>query len=331
MVQEEKTQQNTEKKNLDIGTKRSGLNLFIQFLIAAIFFVGGLVASNTLFEERPLFNVQFLAEAAISVTSALFGFYLVPKYFLILKRWFEELVGNTMYRLVSDFYNQYTKKVEDNRKERESKKKKEVKRDMQEKLKNGVLVDTSVLIDGRIIKLAQTGIFVYPLIIPKKVVEELHLLADNKKDAKRQKGRRGLDLLNDLKKSTKIIVLNETSSNGTKDDGADAELLNLAKQFKLKVMTLDYNLSKVAEVSNVKTINLNELAKALKPEYIPGDTLNVKIVQEGKEEKQGVGYLPDGTMIVVADGGGKVGQDVDVVVSKLIQTNAGTMIFCEIS
>ncbi len=306
--------------------RREEVNLIAKIVLGALFFILGFTYSNTAyFQEFPLFGVPFLAEFLLATMTGLFGFYLLPQYFLKVKYWVEQLIVNTTYKMASDFWNQYTSRMEASRKVREKERKKRDKKDIKDKVKDGILLDTSMLIDGRVLEVAKTGFLINNLIIPKFVINELHLLADNKDDIKRKKGRRGLDMINELKKHAKVVVVGESTH-----EEVDKALVNLAKENKLRLMTLDFNLNKVAKVSGVDVLNINDLGEALKPAYVPGDTLNIKIVQKGKEKGQGLGYLPDGTMIVVSDGETLVEESVDVVVSKLIQTAAGKMVFTEL-
>lgn len=302
------------------------VSLIARIVLGAFLFIGGFTYSNTTyFQEFPLFGVPFLAEFMLATIAALFGFYLIPRYLLSIKNWIEELVVNTTYNLVTDFWNQYTKRMEKNRRLREKERKKKNRKDLKERLKDGILLDTSILIDGRILEISKTGFITNQLVIPKFVINELHLLADNEDKIKRTKGRRGLDMINELKKHAKVTIF----GNKTTHDEVDKELVKVAKDCKLKLMTLDFNLNKVAKVSSIEVLNINELSEALKPAFVPGEKLKVKIVQEGKEKNQGIGYLSDGTMIVVSEAKDLVDEEVNVTVSKLIQTNAGKMIFGE--
>lgn len=307
--------------------RRSQVSFIARVVFGALFFIFGFTYSNTsYFQEYPLFGVKFLAEFLLAIAGGMFGFYLVPTYFMRIKNWVEELIVNTTYNLVTDVWNQYSKRMEQSRKVREKERKKRDKKNLKDKIKGGILLDTSVLIDGRILEIAKTGFITNDLVIPKFVINELHLLSDNADNLKRKKGRRGLDMINELKKHSKVIVFGIKATN----QEVDAELVKVAKECDLSLMTLDFNLNKVANVSNVKVLNINELSEALKPAFVPGETMTVKVVQAGKEEGQGIGYLEDGTMIVVAEGDNLIDKNVDVVVSKLIQTNAGKMVFTEI-
>lgn len=188
------------------------------------------------------------------------------------------------------------------------------------------VLDTSVIIDGRIAEICQTGFIEGKLIIPTFVLDELRHIADSSDDLKRVRGRRGLDILNIIQKELNIEV---EISNRDFDDIAevDAKLLKLAQVLGGKVVTNDYNLNKVAQVQGVEVLNINELANAIKPVAIPGEEMVVQVVKEGKELNQGIAYLDDGTMIVV-DGGRKyMGETIRVLVTSVLQTPAGRMIF----
>lgn len=188
------------------------------------------------------------------------------------------------------------------------------------------VLDTSVIIDGRIAEICQTGFIEGKIVIPTFVLDELRHIADSSDDLKRVRGRRGLDILNIIQKELNIEV---EISNKDFDDIAevDAKLLKLAETLGGKVVTNDYNLNKVAQVQGVEVLNINELANAIKPVAIPGEHMIVQVVKEGKESNQGIAYLDDGTMIVV-DGGKKyMGETIRVLVTSVLQTPAGRMIF----
>lgn len=188
------------------------------------------------------------------------------------------------------------------------------------------VLDTSVIIDGRIADICKTGFIEGKLIIPAFVLEELRHIADSSDDLKRVRGRRGLDILNIIQKELKIEV--EISERDFEDiSEVDSKLLKLAQTINGKVVTNDYNLNKVAQFQGVEVLNINELANAIKPVAIPGEDMVVQVVKEGKEMNQGIAYLDDGTMIVV-DGGRKyMGETIKVLVTSVLQTPAGRMIF----
>jgi uncharacterized protein YacL len=192
----------------------------------------------------------------------------------------------------------------------------------------GILIDTSVLVDGRIEELADTGFIVGDLVIPLFVLQELQKIADSSDAMKRSRGRRGLDVLSSLQKNSHITV--EISQDRILEkDQVDNKLVRVAKRRGLRLMTVDYNLARVAQIQGVEVLNINELAAAIRPLLIPGEAITVKVVQKGKEKNQGVGYLPDGTMIVVEGGDKYVGSDVECEVTRIFQTVAGKMIFVQ--
>ncbi len=188
------------------------------------------------------------------------------------------------------------------------------------------ILDTSVIIDGRIADICKTGFIEGKLVIPKFVLDELQHIADSSDDLKRVRGRRGLDILNIIQTELKIEVeINEMKFEDTPE--VDSKLLKLAQFMNGKVVTNDYNLNKVAQVQRVEVLNINELANAVKPVAIPGEEMVVQVVKEGKENSQGVAYLDDGTMIVVDGGRKHMGETIRVLVTSVLQTPAGRMIF----
>lgn len=191
------------------------------------------------------------------------------------------------------------------------------------------VLDTSVIIDGRIFDILKTGFVEGTIIIPTFVLEELRHIADSSDSLKRTRGRRGLDLLNQIQKELPIkIEISEKDFSSVQE--VDMKLLKLAEEVGGKVITNDFNLNKVAEFQGVPVLNINELSNAIKPVVIPGEDMHLSIVKDGKESGQGVSYLDDGTMIVVEGGKRHLGEDVDVVVTSVLQTAAGRMIFAKV-
>ncbi len=188
------------------------------------------------------------------------------------------------------------------------------------------VLDTSVIIDGRIADLCQTGFVEGPLVIPAFVLEELRHIADSSDTLKRNRGRRGLDVLNRIQKELSIPVDVYERDLGANLD-VDAKLVKLARLLGGSIVTNDYNLNKVAELQGVKVLNINELANAVKPVVLPGEEMLVHVIKDGKESGQGVAYLDDGTMIVVDGGRRHIGETIDVMVTSVLQTAAGRMIF----
>lgn len=188
------------------------------------------------------------------------------------------------------------------------------------------ILDTSVIIDGRIFDICQTGFIEGTLVIPNFVLEELRHIADSSDSLKRNRGRRGLDVLNKIQKELNIEVqIYEKDFPDIAE--VDSKLLKLAQILNGKVITNDYNLNKVAEFQGVAVLNINELANAVKPVVLPGEEMRIQVVKDGKESGQGVAYLDDGTMIVVEGGRKHIGETMDVIVTSVLQTAAGRMIF----
>jgi uncharacterized protein YacL len=193
-----------------------------------------------------------------------------------------------------------------------------------------IILDTSVIIDGRIADICKTKFIEGKLIVPRFVLRELQQIADSADPLRRNRGRRGLDILNRIQKSDNIYVkIHEGDYPEIKE--VDAKLVKMAKVLQAKIFTNDYNLNKIAELQGITVLNINELANALKPVVLPGETMTVKLVKEGKEFSQGVGYLDDGTMVVVDHARHLIGKSVNVVVSSVLQTAAGKMIFAELN
>lgn len=194
---------------------------------------------------------------------------------------------------------------------------------------NTKILDTSVVIDGRIADITETGFLEGTILIPQFVLSELQHIADSSDSIKRTRGKRGLEVLHHIQKQVNVDVrIVDTDYPAIK--GVDAKLIELAKEVRGKIVTNDSNLNKVAELQGIEVLSINELANALKPVVLPGEEMNVKILKEGKEMGQGVAYLDDGTMIVVDNGRKQIGKTLDVVVTSVLQTPAGRMIFARL-
>jgi uncharacterized protein YacL len=199
----------------------------------------------------------------------------------------------------------------------------------QDQAEEVTLLDTSVIIDGRIVDICKTKFLEGKVIIPRFVLKELQQIADSTDPIKRQRGRRGLDILHTIQNEVgQDISFNEEELPEVPE--VDSKLVKLAKLLDAKILTVDYNLNRVATLQGIKVLNINELANALKPVVTPGEQMRVKLLKEGKEHNQAIGYLDDGTMIVVEDGRRLIGQEVRVIVSSVLQTPAGRMIFTKI-
>lgn len=193
-------------------------------------------------------------------------------------------------------------------------------------LNRTILLDTSVIIDGRVADIARTGFLPGTLLIPRFVLNELQYIADSPDGVRRQRGRRGMEVLAELQKLPNILVrISDINVEGVRE--VDDKLVVLAKQLKSPILTNDYNLNRIAELQGVTVLNINELANAVKSIVLPGETLRINIMQEGKEYGQGVGYMDDGTMVVVENGREYIGEYMDVNITKVLQTAAGRMVF----
>ena len=196
-------------------------------------------------------------------------------------------------------------------------------------LNRNILLDTSVIIDGRVADIAKTGFLPGTLLIPRFVLNELQYIADSPDGLRRQRGRRGMEVLAELQKLPNILIrISDIDVEGVRE--VDDKLIVLGKQLKSPVLTNDYNLNRIAELQGVTVLNINELANAVKSVVLPGELLRINIIQEGKEQSQGVGYMDDGTMVVVENGKDAIGEYTDVNVTKVLQTAAGRMIFARV-
>jgi uncharacterized protein YacL len=189
-----------------------------------------------------------------------------------------------------------------------------------------ILLDTSVIIDGRVADIAKTGFLPGTLLIPRFVLNELQYIADSADSLRRQRGRRGMEVLSELQKTSAVTVrISDVDVEGVRE--VDDKLVILARQMKCPILTNDYNLNRVAELQGVIILNINELANAVKSVVLPGETFAIQIIQEGKEANQGVGYMEDGTMVVIENGNKFLNTSKNVTVTKVLQTAAGRMIF----
>ncbi|HAM38338.1 MAG: hypothetical protein A2474_02640 [Elusimicrobia bacterium RIFOXYC2_FULL_34_12] len=192
------------------------------------------------------------------------------------------------------------------------------------------ILDTSAIIDGRIIDIIETNFISGTIVIPEFIVSELQTLADSADSIKRQRGRRGLDLLSKIKQNT-IVPVKFFEKDYLDIKQTDAKVLKLAEDLKAKIITTDFNLNKVASVHGVSVLNVNELAGIVKPALLPGEILSIYLMKEGKEKNQAIAYLDDGTMIVVENGRGAIGKKVNITVSNILQTSTGRMVFANIT
>ncbi len=236
------------------------------------------------------------------------------------------IIGDTL----QDFYSRLGEEF--NSELGVGRKRKEIKDRKIEPILNPMILDTSAIIDGRIGEIIKTGFLAGTFIIPQFVIQELQFIADSPDVLKRGRGRKGLELLNQMKK-LKIqkdkIGIKIVTNDYEKIKKVDDKLIRLAKTMKGSIVTTDFNLNKVAAFQSIRILNVNDLSNAVKTVTLPGEEMDIKVIQEGKEKNQGVGYLDDGTMVVVENAQGLVGQTIKVSVSRVLQTAAGKMIFTD--
>ena len=198
------------------------------------------------------------------------------------------------------------------------------------KSKKQVLIDTSILIDGRFLAVAKTGFINFDILIPRSVVGELQLLADGGDDEKRVRARYGLDIISALQ-AEKMLNVSILADGTSAKEGVDNRLMELAKKMNATIMTADYNLNKVAKVEGIEVLNINELVQSVRADYLPGEKIMLEITQKGNEKKQGIGHLPDSTMVVVENAESLVGTTCEVEFIRSLQTAAGKMMFARIA
>lgn len=301
--------------------------LMLRVIVSLLSAILGFNFSRTaFFREYPLFGIGYVGELMSMIIAGLLGYFALPSFLIQLKDWFEHLVASVVNDIVTRFWEEQSKKIQEARREKQQQEAEEKRKKLEKEMENSLLVDTSVLIDGRILDIIRAGFLEKPLVISQNVLDELQLIADSSDKLKRQRGRRGLDIVKKLKKMVKVVSPQIKS----KKKGVDKTLVSFAKEHDLTLMTLDYNLNKVADVLGIKVLNINDLVNALKTVLLPGEEMEIELMQKGKEEGQAVGYLSDGTMLVVSDADDKIGQKVDVEVSKVIQSAAGKIVFCEL-
>jgi uncharacterized protein YacL len=190
------------------------------------------------------------------------------------------------------------------------------------------VIDTSALIDGRILDIAGTGFLEGTILLPRFVLTELQGVADSSDPVRRTRGRKGLSVVTELQKIAGMDVrIQDVSLKELKRDKVDEALVELCKKTGARIMTTDYNLNQIARIEGVDVLNVNDLANSLKPQFLPGEQVNIDVIRPGKEQGQGIGYLEDGTMLVVEDGEGAIGQTAEIVITSMLQTSAGRMVF----
>lgn len=307
--------------------------IIIRTLLGLIFTIGGFLLSRKgFFERHPLFDLPYFGETLSGFLAGALGIFAVPFLAAAIKNWFVTLiqvtVQTTVARSVGALLAAQTKRLGEIKKSKERERKESQLLKFQQPAPP-VILDTSAIIDGRIFDVMGAGFLPVAVILPSFTLDELQKLADSSSDLKRQRGRRGLELLEEAKKEKKIKLTIWKEKVAGKD--VDEKLANLAKRIEGKIATVDFNLNKTASVLGISVLNVNDLANLIKTPVLPGENLKIKVVQKGKEAGQGVGFLDDGTMVVIEDGGELLGREVKVKVTRLLQTSAGKMIFARTS
>lgn len=289
------------------------------FIFAMLSFV---ISGNLFFDKNPFLGANYLGQYIFAVAVFLLVYYYGNDIIRGLGSWIDQVLFNTMTRALQSVLKSQSRKSDE---EDKDKKEASISRNVK-----GIVFDTSAIIDGRIFSVIETGFLDNDVIVTQNVIDELKYMADRKDSLKRQKGRQGLDKLKSIRKKLgkKRFHLIDLKTNPEK---VDDSLVEYCKLHKYKIATVDYNLNKAAQVAGVEVLNVNKLANEIKTKLLPGDILRIKLMQKGKEEGQAVGYLEDGTMIVVSSAKDCVGKEKDVLVEKVLQTSAGKMIFASLS
>lgn len=302
---------------------------YTKYYWSSLFGILGFVISNLIhFGHSPLLKIPLFGEVLIGAILFLIIYFVGKKTLNYAGLWIENFVTNLIQKVLYDFLRYQTQRIIDTIKRETPKIETPVVQEF--KYEGGVVLDTSCIIDGRILAVVETGFLDSLIVVSQNVLDELQYMADKSDSLKRQRGRRGLDLLKQIQKKVsknkfKIVNLK------TRPDEVDKSLVEFCKTNKCKIATVDFNLNKVAQLAGVKVLNVNELANEIKLNFLPGELFTIKLIQLGKEETQAVGYLQDGTMVVVKDASTFVGMDKEIIVDKVLQTSAGKMIFASLN
>jgi len=312
---------------MNLKLSKKFISFIIRVLVSFAFFALSFNrAGEWYFNKNPLLKIENLAESLISLALGFVVFSFSPYIAKGVSNWFENLFFKVLRRVVSDFLKVQSDRIKDAKIKKETSRKLAMDEDIKKREGSPVILDTSSIIDGRILEVIKLGFLDSLIIISESVIQELRHIADSKDPVRRQRGRRGLDILSEIKK---IKGKNFKAVNADSNEEVDKGLVKLAKKYKGRLATSDFNLNKAAKISGVKFMNINDLVNCLKTVVLPGEKLTVKLIQPGKEAHQGVGYLDDGTMVVVENGSVFVGGEVvEVTVKRVIQTSAGKMLFC---
>ena len=274
--------------------------------------------------------MPFLGEGVIACALFLLTYFFGKVLITSIGSAFENFVVKTFRKVLNELWKvQYSRILEVISKENKAVPAVEIEKKLVY-IPSSIVLDTSTIIDGRILGVIQTGFLDGAIIVPQNVIDELQHMADKSDALKRHKGRRGLDTLKEIRKSMPKGVFSVVDLKSKPED-VDKSLVSYCKKHNAKIATVDYNLNKAAQVSGVKVLNINRLANEIKTNLLPGEVMIVKLVQKGKEGDQAVAYLEDGTMLVVKNAAEHVGLHKEVRVEKVLQTSAGRMIFAELN
>ena len=294
----------------------SSSKVIIKTLLGTAFAGLGYFLTTRLFNFN-LFGISHLLPTLAAFILGAFSILILPVLGFRVSEWARGFVASAFKETLAEFLGAQVGRMRERASHLRSK---EESKDL-----GGMILDTSVIIDGRVLDVAKAGFLLGRIIVPQFVLDELQRIADSKDGLRRKKGRRGLEVLKALKEIKKRDL--EILEENWKRDEVDKMLVTLARGRKAALLTVDFNLNRAAQVSGVKVLNINELANALKTILVPGEKVEIEIIAEGKEEGQGVGYLEDGTMVVVEDAQEQVGKKAEVEITRVIQTEAGRMLF----
>lgn len=269
----------------------------------------GIVLVRQYLSDLALFGQIRFERMVAALAFGAFGFFLVPMLTETIRTWSVILASRVATEVVRQMHALSRRRT--TRKEKQ--------------WINPLVLDTSAIIDGRLLDIANTGFLIGTLIVPKSILTELHTIADSSDTIRRNRGRRGLDVLSALKKVKHVQVVITTDT--LDGDTVDQKVIAWAKAVRGRIVTTDFNLNKVAQVQGIAVLNVNQLAHAVKTPVIPGEQITIKIITLGKSADQGIGYLEDGTMVVVENGARLIGQEITASVARVIQTVAGRMLF----
>lgn len=305
-----------------VGKFHFWATIITAFILGSLgFFLAGLIPLPAPFR----LNQTRLIYALVGVLIGLLSFAQVSSWVAkVSTRLFKQLIS----RLAFEIFNQFNQVMSRGRATVPALVTTELSQDYLNSISGSIVLDTSSIIDGRVLDVAKTGFLCGIILLPAFVLRELQQVADSSDNTKRSRGRRGFEVVEGLKRIEGIKL--EIWDHDVKGKNVDDKLIRLGKILHGKVLTADFNLNRVARLSGVQILNLNELSNALKTLPIPGETLNVKIIQYGKDKNQGVGYLGDGTMVVVKDAASLIGQEIPTEVNKILQGPSGRMIFGKI-